>query len=253
MNPATRILEAIKAASAVPSNQNSASAQRWALSLLRPDDVGKKKLDEIDISQRLVALTDQVSALCELLRRTECPSSLYHNHLLTIKRSFSPSRTHEAWSSVSQGFKEENLVTLRWAEWLVGPLETALNDDDRNALDQQIADLETFLVNDSLPTSLQRVLQAQVSELRNALRRYSIEGISPLKKAVKTITADIVSEQEMLTASAESQPKETKQALSKLQSAMSTTVTVIDKATKTASNIGKLWTMGKHVIEQLPL
>ncbi|PVY68635.1 hypothetical protein C7440_1046 [Pusillimonas noertemannii] len=223
----------------------------WADVLAQPADKGEQ-LKETEISRRLVAIIDQVDQLSILLRERGVPEVLYHNAHLKIKNGLSPAKMSQRWIEIKPHFGPEIITALRWAEWAVGSLEDTISNEDRQDIQAKITELEALLGDDSLPAALRQILRRQVTELRSALEDYVIYGIGPLEKAIKTITADIVSEQEALTSSANENPEETRKALDKLKSAMATTVTVIDKVAKTAGNIGKLWVISKEVLDKIP-
>lgn len=251
MNPATRIISTIKSVSKVNKPVHTAISSRWTVSLLQQGDT-VQALDSVNISQRLVAIVEQVNVLAELLEQSNCPQALYQPHLNAIKQSLSPNRLHESWATVSKGFANEHMTTLRWAEWLVGPLETDLTAEDRAIVEGQINELNSLMESDTLPNSMRRILRAQINELQNALDRYQTEGISPLEKAIKTITADIVSEKESLAESAKSHPDETRSALTKLKLAMTKIADVTDRTAKTTSSLRSLWALAGEAIDKIP-
>lgn len=254
MNPATRILNILEAVSSVPVNRNNASSERWSVALRLPHEDESKKLDDVALAQRLVALTDQVDAIQEMLE-SSCdapPEALYLDYLARVRSVFSPVRIKEPWASLSQELGEGSWLTLRWAEWLIGPLERPLSDEDRSLLESQIVDLDLMLRDDSMPASLRRVLRSQVSELRDALDRYPTEGIAPLEKAVKTVTADVVSKKETFFEAARESPRETGSALERFKTAMSATTNIIEKSAKTAGSLKTLWTICGEILEKLP-
>lgn len=248
MNPATRVLKITDIINKKSFKENANAIEAWSTILTQTKDEGKQ-LTEAEIFRRLIALTDQLEQLAYLLKAKSAPPHLYEDAFLSIQRGLSPAQLTQRWMRVKTHFSPEAITTLRWSEWVIGSLEETITEDDRQAVRSQINELQDLLQATSLPEPMVKILETQIAALTEALQDYEIYGIEPFEKAIKIVTSDLVASSEEITSAKKSNPKDTNQILSKINSMMNTALSAIDKAGKTAGSLEKLWNMSKQALE----
>lgn len=134
-----------------------------------------------------------------------------------------------AWVDVKKG----HMTTLLVSGWGLLSRWVPLTDEviaphQLEELNMAINDLESAANSAEIPTALRAFALEQVAVLRQALARYRISGIEPLRKALATAVGEVRRDEENLRESVSAAP---------------------EKASKVVRAFSRVWTIGAQISE----
>lgn len=145
-----------------------------------------ENLEEVAVECSM-AVKDELIHLSVLLREQGVPTELYLHHLTHLRTVTAPRLLHVDWLQLSKMVREEQLVMLMWAGFVLGDdSDTDITMEvDRLAaeIDRLIADVESS----GFPISLRMFVLLNLRSIRGALWRYKVAGVEPLRRAMQTV------------------------------------------------------------------
>lgn len=250
MNPGSRLLALMKASTTGLVPQNETARKRWLTVLKQPGD--SEKLTDHLISRRLLKAIDQVDVLERLLIDLNVDSALFHNDLVKVRNSLSPSRLGDQWSTVATGFSSEVLKSLGWQAWVVGSKEETIDEAVLQDLRSKISGLIRSLNEGSgIPSGIAEQIKSQLEALGTSLNDYSITGIDPISKDLKHCIVDVVENSEELKEVMSSGNKNAKNIMHGFSDVLLKTNTAVQSTGKTAAAVNSLMNVGKEVFKLL--
>ena len=167
----------------------------WSCLFDRHGPAGQE-LDDI-AAESAMAVNQEIGHLGVLLLDRGVPEELYQMHLAKLKAVTSTRHLHNHWDEIKKLVRDDQIVMLEWAGFVLGPDGSADISEEVMSLtaeiDQLIADTETS----TLPSFLRLFVLRNLRAIRTALWNYKVSGVEPLRDAIQRING--ISERELAT------------------------------------------------------
>ncbi|WP_233235149.1 hypothetical protein [Bordetella sp. LUAb4] len=235
MNPAQRLSAICSSIQSFKSNQGR-TLQAWIF-ILKIDDriTGEKEAGRV-----LSQLHDQVGLLRDLLAERAVPESLYSSQLSTLDAVFGITSVNAAWPATQSRVTPEVRMVLKWADWYLGDLDGSIPDADREAIAEEIADLEAALNSSDLSPALFRFMQQHLQRLKEAFSAYDISGSEPLERALDNVRGDCERRSDALSSDAEGTSDAGRSLMQRFKN-------LVDRSTEAVNSTGKFADSGMKI------
>lgn len=222
---------------------NLSALEGWAETFEVPAEItGLERHNEV--AKLLAALTHEIRLMDRHLKEAGVPEDLRKHYVEQLGQAASVSNLGNQWHNIrTNHLGGEVRLSLRWFKHI-------LPDEVLSATPEDLADLEALLVEleekisvDGIPASLSAFVHKQVAAIRDALRQYPIGGPAALKRATRSMVADVhLDEDEIRQAAKAGDQAAVAAAGSSLKKAW-------DKAVKVAGDVEKFGKAGQVLLD----
>lgn len=239
-NSAGRIESLVIRADAIA---NLSALDGWAEAFEIPAEVaGLERHNEV--AKLLAALTHEIRLMDRQLQDAGVPEDLRKQFVEQLAQAASVSNLGNQWHNIRGNYLgAEVRLSLRWFKHILPEEVLSATAEDLAELEALLADLEEKIAAQGIPASLSDFVRKQVAAIRDALRQHPISGPVALKRATRSMVADIhLDEDEIRHAAQQGDPVAVAAAGSSLKKTW-------DKAVKVAGDVEKFGKAGQTVIE----
>lgn len=222
---------------------NQGALEGWAETFEVPAEIqGLDRHNEV--AKLLAALTHEIRLMDRQLNEAHIPDDLRKRFVDQLAQAASVSNLPNQWHNIRSNYLgPEVRLSLKWFKYILPEEALHATTEDLVELEALLAELEKKVEVDGIPASLAAFVQKQVAAIRDALRQYPIGGPAALKRATRTMVADIhLDEDEIRQAAQQGDPGAVAAAGSSLKRTW-------DKAVKVAGDVEKFGKAGQSLIE----
>ena len=230
MNSAARLLNLYDALVAIGNDAPMTSIWAGILEL----DAQSPSIED-DATACLMALRSEIDLVSAKLSAVGVPLDLTNPGFPRLRSTASPTYLNQSWSGIKGSIQPpECRHAFMWSAWVLRDEE----DDDMQVADKAelLAALDEFegsLAQSELSPYLRDFVQRQVITIRHALRASKIQGVKPLREAMRKLAGDLKVEDAKFRDAAATTPAEGKRALTAMAE-------VVDKAAKICDGVEKV-------------
>lgn len=230
MNSAARLLNLYDALVAIGNDAPMTSIWAGILEL----DAQSPSIED-DATACLMALRSEIDLVSAKLSAVGVPLDLTNPGFPRLRSTASPTYLNQSWNGIKGNIQSpECRHAFMWSAWVLRDDE----DDDMQVSDKAelLAALDEFegsLAQSELSPYLRDFVQRQVITIRHALRASKIQGVKPLREAMRKLAGDIKIEDAKFRDAAATAPAEGKRALTAMAE-------VVDKAAKICDGVEKV-------------
>ena len=147
---------------------------------------------EHEISEALFALRSEILSLEDLLAKRGVPEQMWAGHLNRIKQMTLATSLSRTRDQVSDALRHDAQVMLEWTAFHLGELDRGeLTDEARAELASRVSELEDALLEHGVPDAFHEFASKLLSQLKSAIALAPIQGLAPLRDAVRKASADL--------------------------------------------------------------
>lgn len=238
------------------SGQSNVGAM-WRVALgLPPKATGPNS--EHEVTEGLFALRSEILSLEALLSKRGVPEGMWLGHLNRIKEMTLAASLSRNRDQINDALRNDAQVMLQWADFYLGELDPGeLTDHARDELASRVAELEEALKAHDVPDAFYQFASGLLQQLKSALVLAPIQGLAPLRAAVRKASADLHYDKDVIEAAVqagEANPaSETlrKKAGAALASAAKVTGDADKLMTSYTSIVGKAYGLGQTLLDYL--
>jgi len=170
---------------------NLGALDGWAETFEVPADItGLERHNEV--AKLLAALTHEIRLMDRQLGGAGVPGDLRNPFIEQLAQAASVSNLSNQWHNIrTNHLGAEVRLSLRWFKHVLPEEVLSATAEDLAELEALLAELEEKIAVQGIPASLSTFVHKQVTAIRDALRQYPIGGPVALKRATRTMTADI--------------------------------------------------------------
>lgn len=142
------------------------------------------------VIEAAMAFRAQVDYTRKQLDKLGVPADLTSAGFIRLKEVANPAVLDHPWTNHKGNVSTPEIrLVLAWSAWVLREFgEPEVEQQHFEAIQQHLSELESMLQDPEIPPAIRSFVQRQVDDTRSALRRYPIEGISALRKALDTTT-----------------------------------------------------------------
>jgi len=235
MNSAQRLhhlfvqFRSVRPETSVP-NAPPSGVDAWSTLFDRHGLVGQE-LDEV-AAESALAVNQEIAHLGVLLRDRGVPAELYQPHLTQLKSVTSTRNMHSHWEHIAQMVREEQIVMLQWAEFVLGPDGSADISEEVKELAAEIDKLISDIENSNLPSPLRLFTLRHLRAIRSALRNYKVSGTERLRDAMQSINGISGHEAAVLSEVTQGLPEQEQSIMQRVGKVVGNVANACDIATK---------------------
>lgn len=170
---------------------NQGALEGWAETFEVPAEIqGLDRHNEV--AKLLAALTHEIRLMDRQLNEAHIPDDLRKRFVDQLAQAASVSNLPNQWHNIRSNYLgPEVRLSLKWFKYILPEEALHATTEDLVELEALLAELEKKVEVDGIPASLAAFVQKQVAAIRDALRQYPIGGPAALKRATRTMVADI--------------------------------------------------------------
>lgn len=189
------------------------------------------------VADYLSAVAVQVHAIESALAGSGVPDPLHKNPISRTRNAFSVGALNSKWDDhAGRQLDAETRMALRWIAYVLPKEDAGASLEEVAKILELLDELDAQLVTDSLPTGLHKLLVKHAAEMRQAAKLFPIQGVSGLRRAVRSVLADVhIDQDEIRAAVQQGDPKKMGAAMDKFNAAFKKTAEVtgdLDKISK---------------------
>jgi hypothetical protein len=177
------------------ANTPPSGVDAWSTLLGRHGPAGQD-LDDV-AAECALAVNQEVSHLGNLLNERAVPKELYQHHLAQLKAVTSTRHLHGYWQDIVMIIREEQIVMLQWAGYVLGDDGSSDIAEEVERLADEINQLIAEVERSQLQSSLRMFVLRNLRSVRDALWSYKVSGADSLRSAMQMING--TSERELAT------------------------------------------------------
>ena len=172
----------------------------WRVALgLSPEAAGPNS--EHEVTEGLFALRSEILSLEALLSKRGVPEGLWLDHLNRIKEMTMAASLNRHREQLNDAFRNDARVMLQWAAFYLGELDQGeLTDHARDELASRVEELEEALKAHDVPDAFYEFASGLLQQLKSALALAPIQGLAPLRAAVRKASADLHYDKDVIEA-----------------------------------------------------
>lgn len=195
------------------------------------------------VAKLLSALTEETRLMERQLKEAGVPDDLLLPTTNQLTQSAAIGNLANNWHNIrSNHFGPDVRLSLRWFKHTLPEETLAATAEDLVELEHLLAEVEEKVAIEGIPASLAEFVRKQIAAIRDALRQYPIGGPVALRRAARTMAADIhLDEDEIRQSSQGGDPKAVAEASSTLRKAW-------DKAVVVAGDVEKFSKAGQGAL-----
>jgi hypothetical protein len=190
MNSAQRLeklfaqLRGTTPSTSIPNNPPSA-VDAWAVLFDRHGQAGP----ELDVvaAECALAVGHELNHLGHLLEDRSVPMELYRNHIAQLREVTSTRYLHGQSQQLASMIREEQLVMMQWAGFVLGEDHSGDIEEDVQRLSIEVDQLIADVQGSQMPSTLRSFILRNLRLIRDALWRYKASGAEPLRAAMQTV------------------------------------------------------------------
>lgn len=197
---------------------------------------------EDDITVCLMALRSEIDSVASKLSDLDVTSPLMEPGFSRFKSTASPIYINQSWDGLRGNIQApECRLPILWAAW-------ALRDEDSDeillqdkaAIEAALMALESALIQSNLSPYLRSFVQRQILAIRRALRISIVQGVEPLREAMRKFAGDLKVEDAKFREAVSASPKDA-------QATLTAMADVIEKSAKVCDGAKKVWDFTQSV------
>lgn len=144
---------------------------------------------ELDVVAAECALTvgHELNHLGHLLEDHLVPKELYRTHIAQLREVTSTRHLHGQWQQLASLIREEHLVMMQWAGFVLGEDRSGDIAEEVQRLGVEIDQLISDVHGSQMPSTLRSFVLRNLRLIRDALWRYKASGAEPLRAAMQTV------------------------------------------------------------------
>lgn len=211
-------------------NHPPSGVDAWSTLFDRHGPAGQE-LDEI-AAESALAVNQEIAHLGVLLRDRAVPVELYQSHLAQLKSVTSIRNMHSHWEEIAKMVREEQIVMLQWAGFVLGPDGSADIAEEVKDLAAEIDTLISDIESSNLPSSLKLFALRHLRAIRNALWNYKVAGLERLRDAMQSVNGISGHEAAVLSEVTQGLPEQERSIMQRVGKVVSNVANACDIATK---------------------
>ncbi|AFU47319.1 hypothetical protein C380_18125 [Acidovorax sp. KKS102] len=170
------------------------------LEVLGISPTGSEARDSIIVARHLDVLMRELDVISKTYAAMELPADLLEQYQLNIHNALQIDLLPHSKENTVQYLTEVVLLSLRWWSIVMPDDDIAVVGEDMAALSGHIDALEQALAKDGIPAGLRAYAERLLEELRAAIVMTAIEGVKPLREAVRKAVSDAHFEEDSIKA-----------------------------------------------------
>lgn len=170
------------------------------------------------------------------------PTILVEPYMASLYQALSLVYLHQNRDSTIQFLDAPTMLSLHWYSHILPDEDLVPSDEVMESLKHQVAELEAALAQEGIPPAFRSYATALTESLKSAIRMFPIQGVAPIRSAVRQAVADAHFEEDALKAELEAsndQPQ-VQTLRSKLSAVLKTAATTTGDIEKVARGYGFL-------------
>lgn len=237
MNPSTRLLALYD--SLTGNNADMPMIQKWT-NLFDLD--AESSTIEDDTTACLMALRSEIDLVRASLDSLGVPTSLSNPGFERLRETASARYLQQGWNGLRGNIQApECRHAFAWSAWLLrDEADDEMDSSDKAEISAALDALEEKLAHSELSPYLRSFIDRQVANLRRALRASKVQGVKPLRDAMRGFAGDLTVEDAAFRAEVAKAPASAQDALAELAD-------VADKAGKVCDGVGKTAAFGYKI------
>lgn len=142
------------------------------------------------VPEAVMAFRAELDHARKQLDRLGVPPELTSSVFVRLKDAANPAVLGQTWANYKNDVSGQDMrLVLAWSVWVLRELgEPEVEQQQFEAIHQHLSELEEMLQDPEVPPAIRDFVQRQVEDTRAALRKYPIQGIRALRKAVDATT-----------------------------------------------------------------
>ena len=199
MNPAERVLTIYD--KLVSQQKDQPMTQTWSEVFGLE---GNSPTLEDDVTACLVGLRSQIDFTRLRLTAVGVSPDLTSPGFERMKDTASPAKLHQSWNGLRGNIQApECRHAFTWASWVLREdVEDEISSESMTELLAELQSLEAALVDTEMSPYLRDFIQRQVDAIRSALRNYGVQGVRPLREAMRMLLVIFLSSRHRFTVKA---------------------------------------------------
>lgn len=221
------------------------------LEVLDISPTGNDARDSIIVARHLDVLMRELDVISATYAAMRLPVDLFKSYQAQIHNALQVDLLQHAKENTMQYLTDVVFLSLRWWSVVIPDDDLAIVGEDMAALRDHIDSLEKALEKDGIPASLRAYAVRLLEELRAAMVMTAIEGVKPLREAVRKAVSDAHFEEDKLKAEladVEERP-EVKSVLNSIGAAVKTAANMVGDGERLAKGYGYFLGKAKEVGE----
>lgn len=233
--------------------RNSTAIQPAWQKVLNIDAKFNDTRDDLLLVEGLQAIGREIDVVDAAAKARDIPDDLIGVYLQTLRATLGIQLIYTARDSTLQHIKPEALLALQWCSFVLPDDDMVVSTSDMEALKKQIDELDKALQAEGIPDHFRKYATGLLDSLKKAMFLFPIEGLQPLRTAVrKAVTEAHFEEEEIKADLAKAGDKpEVRSALSKLGATLKTAASTVGDAEKLMKGYGYMLEMATKAGEFL--
>ena len=178
-NPAKRLHSIIEVAQR--QNNGIATLDAWAGAL--GVDSGAAHANPHEVIDRIRLITEEVSILRRLMKKTHFSNDLYEPALANVTKLLAVSNLAAGWSSYVGAVTVADMLALRWCSEVIES-ESALTHEELQSLLDAVNELKERVEAEDLPDNVREFVLHQIELMIRGIHQYPIIGRRAARDAV---------------------------------------------------------------------
>lgn len=189
------------------------------------------------VSDYLSAVGAELHAIDHALADAGIPEQLHRKSLSRLRTAFSVGALNNKWDDhAGKQLDAETRMALLWVAYTLPKEAIGASIEEVAQILELLDELDAQLATDGIPQSLKTLLKKHATEMRKAVKLFPVQGVAGLRKAVRTVLADIhLDEDEIRVATRQGDSEKVRSAWSRFGAAFKKTAEVagdLDKISK---------------------
>lgn len=191
---------------------------------------------EDDITVCLMALRSEIDSVGSKLTALGITSDLIDPGFSRFKNTASPVFINQGWDGVRGNVQApECRFPFLWAAWVLREEDDdEITSADKADIEEALSTLEAALTQSNISPYLRGFVQRQLLSIRRAIRISTVEGVEPLREAMRKFAGDLKVEDAKFKEAVSASPKDAQATLTALAD-------VVDKSAKVCDGATKIW------------
>lgn len=148
---------------------------------------------EDDVAICLMALRSEIDTVKSKLTDIGVSEDLLEPGFTRFKNAASPVFINQNWDGIRGSVQApECRYPFLWAAWVLrNDDEDGLDGVSKSEIEASLASLESTLSDSKLTPYLKSFVQRQITSIRNAMRLSAVQGVEPLREALRKFAGDM--------------------------------------------------------------
>lgn len=150
------------------------------------------------VSRCLTEMHEEIEIVRDEMSRLDFSHELYDNALNRSNSIFSVQSINTEWREIKSQISNDILISLGFCSEILPHEENEVSDIELNELVELLSELKLKLTKSTLPMRLQRIIEAHINKINDALSLYKIKGVTPLDEAIKLAFGEVIKSKELI-------------------------------------------------------